>query len=97
MDVVVKPVSGSEKVWSLTDRLGRPIGHITGSGENQFVIAAVDPGEINPLSKIDAFQPTLDAAMDAIALRLKGVCQLSSTEGRWWTPLYSPKDVASGT
>ena len=61
----------------MTDRLGRPVGHITQSGKDQFVIATVDPGEIGPLSKIDAFQPTLDAAMDAIALRLKGVCQLS--------------------
>ncbi len=78
MDVIVMPVSGSEKVWNLTDRLGRHIGHITQSGKDQFVIATVDPGEIGPLSKIDAFQPTLDAAMDAIALRLKGVCQWSS-------------------
>lgn len=81
MDVIVTPVSGGQKVWNLTDRLGRHIGHITQSGEDQFVIATVDPGEDSPLSKINAFQPTLDAAMDAIALRLKGVCQLSSNDG----------------
>ncbi len=78
MDVVVTPVSGSQKAWSLADRLGRTVGSIAQSDEGQFVITFADPTADGPLSAIDAVQPSLDTAMDAIALRLKGACQLSS-------------------
>ncbi len=36
MDVVVTPISGSQKAWSLTDRLGRKVGSITQSDEAKF-------------------------------------------------------------
>ncbi len=77
MDVVVTPALGSQKAWSLTDRLGRKVGSITQPDEGKFVIAFTDPSADGPHTKIDSVQSSLDAAMDAIALRLKGVCQLS--------------------
>lgn len=77
MDVVVTPVSGAQKAWSLTDRLGRKVGSITQSDEAKFVIAFTDSSADGPHTKIDSVQPSLGAAMDAIAVRLKGMCQLS--------------------
>jgi hypothetical protein len=50
--------------------------------EDQFVILAPDIAPDAPLSKVEAVQPSLDAAMDEIAKRLRGVCQLSSQEDR---------------
>ena len=82
MDVVVTPASGARNTWSLTDRLGRTVGNIAQSDEGKFVIAFAVPVPSGPVPAIDTVQPTLDAAMDAIALRLKGACQLSSTEGQ---------------
>ena len=82
MDVVVTPIPGSPTVWTLTDRLGRKVGQITGSADDRFVITPASSGADAPLSKMDAIQPSLDAAMDEIAKCLKGVCQLSSGTDR---------------
>jgi hypothetical protein len=81
MDVLVSPVPGSGKVWNLTDRLGRTVGQITHISENKFVISASGTGPDAPLSQMEALQPSLEAAMDEVAKRLKGVCQLSSEQG----------------
>ncbi len=74
MDVLVTPASSPGEVWNLTDRLGRKVRRITHSAENGFVITFTDQSADWPQSKIDTVQPTLDSAMDPIALRLKGVC-----------------------
>jgi hypothetical protein len=81
MDVLVSPAPGSEKVWNLTDRLGRTVGQITHVSKTKFVIIASDTGPDAPLSQMEAVQPSLNAAMDEVAKRLKGVCQLSGEQG----------------
>jgi len=82
MDVLVSPAPGEEKVWNLTDRLGRAVGQISYVAESKFIITAAEIGPDAPLSKMEALQPSLEAAMDEVAKRLRGVCQLSSQEGR---------------
>ena len=81
MDVLVSPAPGSEKVWNLTDRLGRTVGQITHVSKTRFVIIPSDTGSDAPLSQMEAIQPSLNAAMDEVAKRLKGVCQLSGEQG----------------
>jgi hypothetical protein len=81
MDVLVSPVPGSAKVWNLTDRLGRTVGQITQISENKFVISASETGPDAPLSNMEALQPSFEAAMDEVAKRLKGVCQLTGEQG----------------
>ena len=80
MDVVVSLAPGPGRVWNLTDRLGKKVGQIVRTAEKHFIITAADDRLDAWLSKIDAVQPSLDAAMDEIAKRLKGVCQFSSAE-----------------
>jgi hypothetical protein len=80
MDVLVSPVPGSAKVWNLKDRLGRTVGQITQLSENKFVISASEIGPDAPLSNMEALQPSLEAAMDEVAKRLKGVCQLTGEQ-----------------
>ena len=82
MDVLVSPAPGEEKVWNVTDRLGRAVGQISYVAESKFIITAAEIGPDAPLSKMEALQPSLEAAMDEVAKRLRGVCQLSSQEGR---------------
>ena len=82
MDVLVSPAPGEEKVWNVTDRLGRAVGQISYVAESKFIITAAEIGPDAPLSKMEALQPSLEAAMDEDAKRLRGVCQLSSQEGR---------------
>ncbi len=78
MDVLVSPAPGESKVWNLTDRLGRAVGQISRVAENRFVIIAAEIGPDAPLSKMEALQPSLEAALDEVAKRLKGVCQFCS-------------------
>jgi len=80
MDVLVSPAPGEEKVWNVTDRLGRAVGQISYVAESKFIITAAEIGPDAPLSKMEALQPSLE--MDEVAKRLRGVCQLSSQEGR---------------
>ena len=82
MDVIVTPASGPREVWTLTDRLGRKVGEVTCSAEGEFVITAADTRSNAPLAKISAVQPSLDAALDAVASCLKGICQFSSAEDK---------------
>ena len=81
MDVLVSPSPREPKLWNLTDRLGRSLGQISHVAENRFAITAAEIGPNASLSKMEALQPSLEAAMDEIAKCLKGVCQLSSQEG----------------
>ena len=81
MDVLVSPAPASAKVWILKDRLGRTVGQITQISENKFVISASETGPDAPLSQMEALQPSLEAAMDEVAKRLKGVCQLTGEQG----------------
>ena len=82
MDVLVSPTPGVPKVWNLIDRLGRTVGQIANTAENRFVIIPAETGPDAPLSKMEALQPSLEAALDEVAKRLRGVCQLSGQEGR---------------
>ena len=77
MDVVVTPAKFVPGVWTLNDRLGRPLGTITEAFPKLFVI---HPDRSSGLSKIRiANFPSLDEAMSAIARHMKGECQLSSS------------------
>jgi hypothetical protein len=81
MDVLVSPAPASAKVWILKDRLGRILGQISYVAENRFVISASDTGPDAPLCQMEALQPSLEAAMDEVAKRLRGVCQLTGEQG----------------
>ena len=82
MDVLVSPAPGEDRVWNLTDRLGRKVGHISHVAENRFVIIPAEIGPSAPLSKIEAVQPSLDAAMDQVEKCLRGTCQLVGERDR---------------
>ena len=77
MDVLVSPAPDERQVWNLTDRLGRKVGQISCVGPNRFIIVAAKTGPSAPLSKVDAVQPSLEAAMDEVARCLRGVCLLT--------------------
>ena len=78
MDVLVSPAPGEARVWNLTDRLGRTVGQISCLSKDRFVIIAAEIGHDSPLSKMEAAQPSLEAAMDEVAKRLKGAYHLLS-------------------
>ena len=78
MDVVVSPAPDATNVWNLTDRLGRNCGQIVRTEKSEFVITPANPRMDGPLFNADAVQPSLDAAMNEIAKRLKGACQFSN-------------------
>ena len=80
MDVIVTPVSGPRQEWHLTDRLGRKVGRITQFGEDQFLISAEDNSPHAPLATMDASYKSLNAALDAIALHMRGACRFSNEE-----------------
>lgn len=80
MDVIVTPVSGPRQEWQLTDRLGRKVGQITQCGKDQFLISAEDNSPHAPLAKMDATYKSLNAALDAIALHMRGACRFSNEE-----------------
>ena len=77
MDVIVSPAPGSTEVWNLTDRLGRTCGQIVRTAGDEFVITPANPRLDGPLFNADVVQPSLDAAKDEIAKRLKGACQFT--------------------
>jgi len=60
MDVLVSPAPGEEKVWNVTDRLGRAVGQISYVAESKFIITAAEIGPDAPLSKMEALQPSLE-------------------------------------
>ena len=76
MDVVVTPAESKPGTWTLSDRLGRPLGEIYQASNGQAII---HPDPASSLSGIRTTQfATLDDAMSAIEKHLKGTCQLSS-------------------
>ena len=82
MDVLVSPAPGEEKVWNLTDRLGRKVGQISHVAENRCVIIAAEIGPTAPLAKMEAVQSSLEAAMNEIERCLRGTCQLVGARDR---------------
>jgi hypothetical protein len=78
VDVVVRPAEFKPGTWTLSDRLGRPLGTITQISPSLFVI---DAGRNSGLFKMaTANFPSLDSAMSAIASHMKGECQLSGDD-----------------
>ena len=78
MDVVVTPAKVKPGSWTLSDRLGRPLGTITETSPSFFVINADrNSGLFNMAT---ANFPSLDGVMSAIASHMKGECQLSSDD-----------------
>jgi hypothetical protein len=77
MDVVVTPAEFKPGTWTLSDRLGRPLGEIYQASKGQAIIHPI-PTSI--LSGIRTAQyASLDEAMSAIAIYMKGECQLSNS------------------
>jgi hypothetical protein len=78
VDVVVLPAKVKPGTWTLSDRLGRPLGTITKASPSQFVVNA------NPNSGLcgmaSASFLSLDEAMSAIARHMRGECQLSVSD-----------------
>jgi hypothetical protein len=75
VDVVVTPAEYKQGVWTLSDRLRRPLGTITGVSPTLFVLNA---DRNSGLSRMGiANFPSLDDAMSAIENHMKGTCQLS--------------------
>jgi hypothetical protein len=78
LDVVVTRAKFKPGTWTLSDRLGRPLGTITGISPSLFTI---DADRNSGLFKMaTASFPSLDSAMSAIATHMKGECQLSSKD-----------------
>jgi hypothetical protein len=78
VDVVVRPAEFKPGTWTLSDRLGRPLGTITQISPSLFVI---DADRNSRLFKVaTANFPSLDSAMSAIASHMKGECQLSGDD-----------------
>lgn len=79
MDVVVTPAELKPAgIWTLSDRLGRPLGTITEASPFLFVIDAPRDSGLSEMGS-DNF-PSLNDAMTAIARHMKGECQLSSAD-----------------
>jgi hypothetical protein len=76
VDVVVAPAEGKSGTWTLSDRLGRPLGTITEVSEALFVIEVDRNAGLVKMATANF--PSLDSAMSAIATHMKGECQLSS-------------------
>jgi hypothetical protein len=78
VDVVVTPAESKPGTWTLSDRLGRPLGEIYQASNGQVVI---HPNPTSALSRVRTTQyASLDEAMSAIAHHMKGECQLSSSD-----------------
>ena len=76
MDVVVTPAKVKPGSWTLSDRLGRPLGTITEMSPSLFVINADRNSGLFKMATTSF--PSLDSVMSGIAHPMKGECQLSS-------------------
>ena len=79
VDVVVTRAKFKPSSWTLSDRLGRPLGTITETSPSLFIIDADRNSGLYKMATANF--PSLDNAMSAIATHMKGECQLSSDDG----------------
>ena len=80
MNVIVTPAFRSRQEWTLSDRLGRKLGQITQFSESQFLVSAQDTSVSGPLAQMDAAYTSLTAALNAIALHMRGACRFVKAE-----------------
>jgi hypothetical protein len=78
VDVVVTRAKIKPGTWTLSDRLGRPLGTITETSPSLFVINANRNSGLFKMAT--ASFPSLDSVMSGIANYMKGECQLSSDD-----------------
>jgi hypothetical protein len=78
VDVVVIPAEFKPGTWTLSDRLGRPLGTITEVSPALFVINAVPSSGLFRMASATFL--SLHDAMTAISRHMKGECQLSSSD-----------------
>jgi hypothetical protein len=78
VDVVVTPAEFKPGTWTLSDRLGRPLGTITEVSPALFVINAALSSGLSGMASASFL--ALHDAMTAIARHMKGECQLSSSD-----------------
>ena len=77
MDIVVTPTAGHQKVWTLADLLGRPLGHIRQERGPQFFIDPEARGRDNLANVNLGPHSSLDQALIALERHTRGVCQLA--------------------
>jgi len=80
VDVVVRPAEFEPATWTLSDRLGRPLGTITNNSPALFVIHADGNSGLFKMATVSF--PSLSETMSAIARHMKGECQLSSSDAK---------------
>jgi hypothetical protein len=78
VDVVVIPAEFKAGTWTLSDRLGRPLGTITEVSPSLFLINAAPNSGLSRMASASFL--SLYDAMTAIARDMKGECQLSKPD-----------------
>ena len=79
VDVVVTRAKFKSGTWTLSDRLGRPLGTITETSPSLFVIDADRNSGLYKMATTNF--PSLNGLMSAVATHMKGECQLSRDDG----------------
>jgi hypothetical protein len=75
VDVVVIPAEFKPGTWTLSDRLGRPLGTIAEVPPSLFVINAAPGSGLSRMASASFL--SLHDAMTAISRHMKGECQIS--------------------
>jgi hypothetical protein len=75
VDVVVTPAKDEPGTWTLSDRLGRPLGTITEASPSLFVVDANPNCGLSGMASASFL--SLHDVMTAISRHMKGECQIS--------------------
>jgi hypothetical protein len=81
MDITVTRAFSFQRAWTLTDLLGRPLGHITEEPGQQFFIDPNPHGRDLMPRLAPGPHPSLDAALTEIEKRTHGICHHAPEEG----------------
>jgi hypothetical protein len=79
LDIIVTPDEGMR--WKLADLLGRSMGYIEKSSDNQFTIHPAGQAVKTMMGMKHGQFPSLDAALAAIETHTRGVCRHIPCEG----------------
>ena len=80
MDIKVTRAFSVANAWTLTDLLGRPLGHITEEAGEQFFIDPNERGHILMSKANLGPHASLDAALTEIEKHTHGVCHCAREE-----------------
>ena len=79
MDVIVTQAADDRTAWTLTDLLGRPMGHITGAG-SRFVVEPEERARPGLTGLRWGPYASLDEALTAIEKHTHGACRRAPGE-----------------